>query len=372
MDIENDTGDEKTTRYSSNFAIFCLLVNAFGYIIASTVVCRLLKRVRLADDLHILSEFFLYYKVSLVYFIVSSIFFLARYITRKWMSPQDDAIWTISTVLYLWQSLMIFYVILAYVFTRWVFLQLQNDPMLKRQYDSMIRAISIVTTQNALRLNMDDVSESLSKYVNTVTSPRQSRAESEAIPSPSNAPSNASSPQSVGGEMELIRQMSPTTARDLRQKAIELKPLLDIKTRNWRLKKYPHCFIGQEAVPILIQHGFAETESQAISFMNQLVNLKIIEHVENAHVFKNAYLFYTFLDDKLQDKRAIKVTLKQILRRQDFICIFMQHLSQEFSQELLLALIEFIQFRQVSQETLDPTTNSNELKDSVPENEISK
>jgi len=105
---------------------------------------------------------------------------------------------------------------------------------------------------------------------------------------------------------------------------------------------------------------------------NQLVNLKIIEHVENAHVFKNAYLFYTFLDDKLHDKRAIKVTLKQILRRQDFICIFMQHLSQEFSQELLLALIEFIQFRQLSQQTLDQTTNSNEFKDMDPETEISK
>ena len=98
--------------------------------------------------------------------------------------------------------------------------------------------------------------------------------------------------------------------------------------RSWRLKKYPHCFVGQEAVRVLIANEFAESESQAVSFMNQLVNLKVIEHVENDHNFKNAYLFYTFLDDKVRDKHALKVSLKQILLRKDFICIFMQHLSQ--------------------------------------------
>ena len=128
--------------------------------------------------------------------------------------------------------------------------------------------------------------------------------------------------------MELIRQMSPTTARDLRQKAIALKPLLDIRMRSWRLKKYPHCFVGREAVPIVIANGFAENELQAVSFMNQLVDLKLIEHVENEHQFENKYLFYTFLEDKVQNKPLVKVSLKRILSRQDFICIFMQHLSQ--------------------------------------------
>ena len=43
--------------------------------------------------------------------------------------------------------------------------------------------------------------------------------------------------------------------------------------------------------------------------------------------------------------KAAQVTLPQILVKREFVCSFMQHLSQEFSIECLLALIEFLQFR---------------------------
>ena len=93
-----------------------MMVYVLGYVIASTVVCNMFMRVRYQDDLHILCEFFLYYKVSLVYFIVSSIYFAARYISTKWMSTEANEIWRICTILYIWQSFMIFYVILLSIY----------------------------------------------------------------------------------------------------------------------------------------------------------------------------------------------------------------------------------------------------------------
>ena len=117
MDFKNDSSDHETTRYSSNFTLYCFLADAGSYIIASTVVCRFLTRVRYEDDLHILGEFYLYYKVSLVYFIVTLLYFASRFASENMLSisEQFSGIWSVVTMLYMWQSVMIFYVILLSV-----------------------------------------------------------------------------------------------------------------------------------------------------------------------------------------------------------------------------------------------------------------
>ncbi len=93
----------------------------------------------------------------------------------------------------------------------------------------------------------------------------------------------------------------------LRRNAIKLKPNLDIKTRKYHLKKYLKCFVGSEAVPIIIDLGIAETEKEAITFCNQLISMKIIEHVEQDHSFINDNYFYRFIAD-MSDKIDVGTT----------------------------------------------------------------
>ena len=90
---------------------------------------------------------------------------------------------------------------------------------------------------------------------------------------------------------KLIRQ------RKLKENAEKLRPNLDIQNRTYRLKKYKQCFIGHEAIPIIIDLGIADTENQAITFCNQLISLKIIEHVEQQHSFLNGNYYYRYIND---------------------------------------------------------------------------
>ncbi len=95
----------------------------------------------------------------------------------------------------------------------------------------------------------------------------------------------------------------------LRRNAIKLKPNLDIKTRKYHLKKYLKCFVGSEAIPIIIDLGIAETEKEAITFCKQLISMKIIEHVEQDHSFINGNYFYRFITD-ISDKIDVSMTEK--------------------------------------------------------------
>lgn len=82
----------------------------------------------------------------------------------------------------------------------------------------------------------------------------------------------------------------------LQSKAQLLEQKLDIRTRRYKFTRYPNCFIGQDAVPIIIHLKLASNETEAIEFGNQLITGKLIEHVTNEHDFKKDYLFYQFTD----------------------------------------------------------------------------
>ena len=82
----------------------------------------------------------------------------------------------------------------------------------------------------------------------------------------------------------------------LQSKAQLLEQKLDIQTRRYNFTRYPNCFIGQDAVPIILDLKLASNETEAIEFGNKLMTGKLIEHVTNDHDFKKEYLFYQFTD----------------------------------------------------------------------------
>jgi Domain found in Dishevelled, Egl-10, and Pleckstrin (DEP) len=61
--------------------------------------------------------------------------------------------------------------------------------------------------------------------------------------------------------------------------------------RNYRLKRYPACFLGTEAVAWASKH-FALSTPDAVSVGQALQDLGLLHHVTHEHDFKNAGYFY--------------------------------------------------------------------------------
>jgi len=72
---------------------------------------------------------------------------------------------------------------------------------------------------------------------------------------------------------------------------------LKIKTRRHKLKLYPHCFLGNEAVDWLVAY-FNITRQKAVIIGQNLVTKKVIHHVLDEHFFKDEPLLYRFYQDE--------------------------------------------------------------------------
>ncbi|MEM9273337.1 MAG: hypothetical protein AAGA80_10305 [Cyanobacteria bacterium P01_F01_bin.143] len=72
---------------------------------------------------------------------------------------------------------------------------------------------------------------------------------------------------------------------------------LKIKTRRHKLKLYPHCFLGNEAVDWLVAY-FNITRKKAVIIGQNLVTKKVIHHVLDEHFFKDEPLLYRFYQDE--------------------------------------------------------------------------
>ena len=71
---------------------------------------------------------------------------------------------------------------------------------------------------------------------------------------------------------------------------------LEIMDRWHRLKLYPNCFVGREAVTWLM-HSEQIPRKEAIRIGQRLIERKIIHHVVDDLGFEDEYLFYRFYID---------------------------------------------------------------------------
>jgi hypothetical protein len=73
--------------------------------------------------------------------------------------------------------------------------------------------------------------------------------------------------------------------------AAQLQRALDIRDRSWRLKDYPQCFVGREAVAVIAAaHGVKR--EQAVPLGQALVDLGLAYHVVHEHPFADEDFFY--------------------------------------------------------------------------------
>ncbi len=70
-----------------------------------------------------------------------------------------------------------------------------------------------------------------------------------------------------------------------------------IKDRRYKLKNYPQCFVGSEAVGWMTKKLNISPE-EALKIGQRLIEEKWIHHVTNEHPFENGYFFYRFYWDE--------------------------------------------------------------------------
>ncbi len=96
-----------------------------------------------------------------------------------------------------------------------------------------------------------------------------------------------------------ITQSNPGPLSDAARVLIALRSPggVVIQDRSYRLKTYPRCFIGTEAVDWLCR-SYKVSPQEAIKFGSDLVARRVIHHVVDDHDFKNENLFYRFIVDE--------------------------------------------------------------------------
>ena len=85
---------------------------------------------------------------------------------------------------------------------------------------------------------------------------------------------------------------------------------VELKDRRFRLKTYKQCFVGSEAVDILVQTRLVETRKDAVEFGRTLMReLGLFQHVTGDHSFLDEPKFYRFTEHGKPQSRMLPMSL---------------------------------------------------------------
>jgi sensor c-di-GMP phosphodiesterase-like protein len=91
---------------------------------------------------------------------------------------------------------------------------------------------------------------------------------------------------------------------------------VDVRDRRWRLRLYPQCFVGREAVDWIVQRE-GVSRAKAVRIGRRLVALGLMAHVAAEHDFEDAELFYVFTHAtkaQVQQQNDLQREVAQCLR----------------------------------------------------------
>ena len=89
---------------------------------------------------------------------------------------------------------------------------------------------------------------------------------------------------------------------------VQVEPCLVLEDRRYNLTTYPQCFIGADAVNMLVGKKIMPTREKAAKLLNKLLQVGFIEHVTGDHDFKDKKLFYNVVSRKrLQEKLDVGI-----------------------------------------------------------------
>ena len=114
-----------------------------------------------------------------------------------------------------------------------------------------------------------------------------------------------------GEEVQGGQKIYTGSSKGLVKMASLFRKCVDVKDRRFRMKTYKQCFVGSEAVDILVNTRLASTRKDAVQLGRTLAReLGLFSHVTGDHAFCDDYLFFRFHDAGVkQDKRVLPITL---------------------------------------------------------------
>lgn len=90
--------------------------------------------------------------------------------------------------------------------------------------------------------------------------------------------------------------VSLRSMRGVFQLADQMKAEVTVRDRLHRLRVYPDCFSGREAVQWMLEGGHASSVMEAEKLGNEMMKASVFQHILNSHVFEDSSVFYQFTD----------------------------------------------------------------------------
>ena len=108
---------------------------------------------------------------------------------------------------------------------------------------------------------------------------------------------------------------------DLEELVASFRSKVDISDRKYGFpsKLYKNCFVGTEAVHVLMDEGMATDVEDAVRIGNIMLESGVFHHVQRAHGFKNEYLFYRFAADEDHGELAQPGEAGTLVKWADFL-----------------------------------------------------
>ena len=132
----------------------------------------------------------------------------------------------------------------------------------------------------------------------------------------------------TGSARATIRALSGLSAEAL---AALLGHSLDISDRTWRLQRYPHCFVGTEAVAWL-SHHFKRPRPEALALGQALNSLGLLVHVAHEHPFLDDTLYYRLAVSPAADALDLGDVLAELVTRDGVPIADRSHLGKPYPQ----------------------------------------
>jgi sensor c-di-GMP phosphodiesterase-like protein len=137
-----------------------------------------------------------------------------------------------------------------------------------------------------------------------------------AMREPARRGASASDGAAGGAEGRAFGGGSNAAAGEVTHEGAKFQGGLDVRDRRWRLRLYPKCFVGREAVDWIVQRERV-SRAKAVRIGRRLVALGLMAHVAAEHDFEDADLFYVFTDAtgaQMQQQNDLQREAAQSLR----------------------------------------------------------
>jgi hypothetical protein len=90
-------------------------------------------------------------------------------------------------------------------------------------------------------------------------------------------------------EVNVTQKKEMKTAQNMWE---AFKENIKIEDRKYHMKTYPQCFVGSEAVDVMMNIFELKEKSEAVSIGRSFMDLGLFYHVAFDHTFKDSFLFY--------------------------------------------------------------------------------